>query len=68
MDLTAHWVGIAAIVMFVVAYALVIVEEFTHLRKSVPVIFAAGVIWAIIAAQYAIGGIEGETDEAVSTS
>ena len=65
MDLTAHWVGIAAIVIFVVAYSLVIVEEFTHLRKSVPVIFAAGVIWAIIAAQYAVGGIEGETHEAV---
>ena len=65
MDLTAHWVGIAAIVIFVVAYSLVIVEEFTHLRKSVPVIFAAGVIWAIIAAQYAVGGIEGETEEAV---
>ena len=65
MDLTAHWVGIAAIVIFVVAYSLVIVEEFTHLRKSVPVIFAAGVIWAIIAAQYAIGGIEGKTEEAV---
>ena len=65
MDLTAHWVGIAAIVVFVVAYSLVIVEEFTHLRKSVPVIFAAGVIWAIIAAQYAVGGIEGETHEAV---
>ena len=65
MDLTAHWVGIAAIAIFVLAYSLVIVEEFTHLRKSVPVIFAAGVIWAIIAAQYAIGGIEGETEEAV---
>ena len=65
MDLTAHWVGIAAIAIFVLAYSLVIVEEFTHLRKSVPVIFAAGVIWAIIAAQYAAGGIEGETHEAV---
>ena len=65
MDLTAHWVGIAAIAIFVLAYSLVIVEEFTHLRKSVPVIFAAGVIWAIIAAQYAIGGIEGETEAAV---
>ena len=65
MDLTAHWVGIAAIVIFVVAYSLVIVEEFTHLRKSVPVIFAAGVIWAIIAAQYAVGGIDGKAEEAV---
>lgn len=53
MDLTAHWVGILAIVLFVVAYALVISEEYTHLRKSKPVMLAAGVIWALIAFQYA---------------
>ncbi len=52
MDLTAHWVGIAAIVLFVVAYSLVITEEFTHLRKSKPVMLAAGIIWALIAYQY----------------
>ena len=34
MDLTTHWVGVAAIVLFVAAYALVVTEEFTHLRKS----------------------------------
>ena len=65
MDLTAHWVGFAAIAIFVLAYSLVIVEEFTHLRKSVPVMFAAGVIWAIIAAQYSIGGFDDEAHEAV---
>lgn len=32
MDLTADWVGVAAIVLFVAAYSLVITEEFTHLR------------------------------------
>ena len=65
MDLTAHWVGFAAIAIVVLAYSLVIVEEFTHLRKSVPVMLAAGVIWAIIAAQYAGGGTGAETHEAV---
>ena len=65
MDLTAHWVGFTAILIFVVAYSLVIVEEFTHLRKSVPVMLAAGVIWAIIAAQYALGGFHDEAHEAV---
>ncbi|MCP4233277.1 MAG: sodium:proton antiporter, partial [Aestuariibacter sp.] len=34
------------------AYILVIAEEFTQLRKSKPVILAAGVIWAIIAWAY----------------
>lgn len=55
MDLTAHWVGITAIVLFVAAYSLVITEEYTHLRKSKPVMLAAGVIWALIAYQYADG-------------
>jgi NhaD family Na+/H+ antiporter len=53
MDLTSHWVGFTAIVIFVAAYCLVITEEITHLRKSKPVILAAGIIWAIIALQYA---------------
>lgn len=53
MDLTAHWVGITAIVLFIAAYMLVITEEFTHLRKSKPVMLAAGIIWALVAYQYA---------------
>ena len=65
MDLTDHWVGILAIVVFVVAYSVVIAEEFTHLRKSVPVMLGAGVIWAFIAAQYAAGGMDHQAEEAV---
>ncbi len=42
-----------AIILFVAAYSLVITEEFTHLRKSKPVMLAAGVIWGLIAYQYA---------------
>jgi NhaD family Na+/H+ antiporter len=53
VDLTTHWVGIAAIVLFIAAYLLVITEEFTNLRKSKPVMLAAGVIWALVAYQYA---------------
>jgi NhaD family Na+/H+ antiporter len=53
LDLTGHWVGVTALFIFALAYLLVIVEEFTHLRKSKPVILAAGIIWAIIAYQYA---------------
>jgi len=52
LDLTSHWVGFGAIIIFVLAYGLVMAEEFTNLRKSKPVIFAAGLIWAIIAFQY----------------
>ena len=65
LDLTGHWVGVVALVLFVLAYLLVIVEEFTHLRKSKPVILAAGIIWAIIAYQYAVSSVPHETEEAV---
>ncbi len=57
LDLTTHPVGYWAIAIFVVAYLLVMAEEFTHLRKSKPVILAAGIIWAIIAAVYASHGM-----------
>lgn len=64
MDLTAHWVGIAAIVVFVLSYSLVIAEEYTHLKKSVPVILGAGIIWSIIAYQYSANPSQ-ETEEAI---
>lgn len=53
LDLTGHWVGYTAIALFVFAYALVIVEEEIHMRKSKPVMVAAGIIWALIAFVYA---------------
>ncbi|MCP4367353.1 MAG: sodium:proton antiporter, partial [Deltaproteobacteria bacterium] len=52
MDLTTHWVGYSALVLFTLAYLLVIAEEFTHLRKSKPVLLAAGLIWALVAFKY----------------
>jgi NhaD family Na+/H+ antiporter len=65
LNLTGHWVGSVALLLFVLAYLLVIVEEFTHLRKSKPVILAAGMIWAIIAYQYAAASIPHEVEAAV---
>jgi len=52
IDLTNSAVGFLALGVFVLAYALVMAEEFTHLRKSKPVILAAGVIWLLVAASY----------------
>ncbi len=49
INLTSHWIGFTAIAIFVVAYTLVIVEEQLHLRKSKPVMLAAGLIWILIA-------------------
>ena len=49
IDLTSQPVGMFAIALFVLAYLLVMLEEFTGLRKSKPVILAAGLIWAAVA-------------------
>ena len=48
LDLTTHTVGYLALAIFAFAYLLVTAEEFTHLRKSKPVIIAAGLIWGLI--------------------
>jgi len=47
IDLTSHWIGYTAIAIFVLAYSLVILEEQLHLRKSKPVLLAAGLIWIL---------------------
>jgi len=65
LDLTSHPVGYAAIGIFVLAYLFVMAEEFTHLRKSKPVVLAAGVIWAMIAAVYVSNGMTTQTEAAV---
>ena len=52
LDLTGNWVGITSVLLFFVAYLVVMAEEFTHLRKSKPVMLAAGLIWALIAWYY----------------
>jgi NhaD family Na+/H+ antiporter len=65
LDLTNHVVGFAALIIFVVAYVFVMAEEFTHLRKSKPVLLAAGIIWAMIAVVYANHGMPHAAEEAV---
>jgi Na+/H+ antiporter NhaD/arsenite permease-like protein len=52
LELMGRWEGIAALVVFVVAYALVIGEETIHLRKSKPVMVAAGFIWILVSLTY----------------
>ena len=56
LDLTKHWAGFAGLAVFFIAYALVIAEETLHLRKSKPVMVAAGIIWALVAIVYAQHG------------
>lgn len=65
LDLTSSGIGFAAIAIFIVAYLLVMAEEFTHLRKSKPVILAAGIIWAMIGVVYMNHGMSEMAEQAV---
>jgi NhaD family Na+/H+ antiporter len=65
LDLTGHWIGFFSIGLFVLAYILVMAEEFTHLRKSKPVIIAAGIIWGIIGWYYSNHGMPAIAEHAV---
>lgn len=58
LDMTTSPLGVAALIVFLVAYCLVVAEEFIHLRKSKPVLLAAGIIW-ILAALLANGSGSG---------
>ena len=65
LDLTRSWIGVGALFLFALAYLLVMVEEFTHLRKSKPVVLAAGVIWAMIAWRYTQDGLGAVAEAAI---
>jgi NhaD family Na+/H+ antiporter len=63
LDLTSHPVGWFSLAIFIFAYMVVVCEECTQLRKSKPVILAAGIIWGMIAYQYST---EGFNDAAIT--
>jgi Na+/H+ antiporter NhaD/arsenite permease-like protein len=56
IDLSSHWTGLLSLLIFIIAYVLVIFEETTEMRKSKPVLVAAGLIWALIAIGFAEAG------------
>ena len=49
LDMTSSTLGVVALIVFIIGYALVIAEEYIHLRKSKPVLLAAGLIWILVA-------------------
>jgi len=65
VNLTSHWIGFAAIVIFVLAYLLVVLEEKLHLRKSKPVLLAAGLIWILIGIYYSANGVPDAAEVAI---
>ncbi|AMG29208.1 sodium:proton antiporter [Grimontia hollisae] len=56
LDLTNSAVGYFSLVIFAAAYTLVMLEEQLHLRKSKPVLLAAGLIWLMLGFAYSGAG------------
>ncbi len=50
--LTTSAIGYASLAVFAVAYCMVMAEEYLKLRKSKPVLLAAGIIWIMIGLVY----------------
>ncbi len=68
LDLTHHWVGYGALAIFFLAYILAMMEESTMLRKSKPMVFAASLIWVLIATVYVRGGMSTLSEHAFRSS
>lgn len=58
LNMTTSAYGLTAIAIFVLAYSLVMAEEFIHLPKSKPVLIAAGLIWMLVAISTGNGGYD----------
>lgn len=57
LDLTHSFLGYFALFIFFIAYMVVMAEEYLHMRKSKPVLVAAGIIWGSIGWVYAQHGL-----------
>lgn len=66
LDLTTVWPGLLALALFAGAYLLVVLEEYTDLRKSKPVILAAGLIWMLIAGYVHFSGANAAVEDALT--
>ncbi|MDZ4296942.1 MAG: sodium:proton antiporter NhaD [Moraxellaceae bacterium] len=64
LDMTTTTYGFIALGIFTIAYLLVMGEEKLHLRKSKPVLVAAGIIWTLIGIYYVQNGVTGLPEEA----
>lgn len=53
---TSSFIGIACVAIFFISYLFVLGEEFFQLRKSKPVIVAAGLIWLLVGLAYTLDG------------
>lgn len=56
VDMTHSVYGLLALAVFFIAYGFVLSEEFIHLRKSKPIMVAAGLIWILTGIAYTLSG------------
>jgi Na+/H+ antiporter NhaD/arsenite permease-like protein len=63
MNFTNTLPGVLALSLFVLAYLFVIAEEVTEIRKSIPVVLAAGALWMLVA--FALRVTEGAAEHAL---
>jgi Na+/H+ antiporter NhaD/arsenite permease-like protein len=61
LGMTGSHRGLYSVLIFIIAYAAVMTEEFTHLRKSKPVILAAGIIWGQVSYLASHNGVPAES-------
>lgn len=59
-DLTASWVGILCLVIFVIGYYAVAAEEVYHINKAKPALFMGTFIFIIIGVYFAAKGMDPE--------
>lgn len=64
IDLTSSIIGFVALFVFVLAYMMVMAEEKLHMRKSKPVLVAAGIIWILIGWAYTRADMGGHAEVA----
>lgn len=64
LDMTATPIGFLALGIFTIAYILVMGEEKLHMRKSKPVLVAAGLIWILIGWLYTQQGMQDAAEHA----
>ena len=65
LALAGSFYGLASLVIFVVAYSLVPLENRLEMRKSKPVLIAAGLIWILVALAWAGTGQSHRAEDAI---
>jgi Na+/H+ antiporter NhaD/arsenite permease-like protein len=66
LDLTHSIYGVLGLIIFLLAYVLVMFEEALSLRKSKPMLLGASLIWALVGLAYAASGKQAEAANAAT--